>query len=289
VYRSRLDEADAALREAQEAGSDLLELAPLLFTWTAQLASARGDLGARRVAYTEAVRAYREIGDVRRAAGAEMNLADVHNRLGDYAGAERSLREALVQCKRLGNRLMEGYALANLGYALTALGRSDEALRVFEEGKTLATAIGESRLNVSIELYRARCLAESDPEQAIVIAERAIADAKALGYESIVAMASIVASRAELACGRAERALGLSEGAMAIRDRLGSIEEDEADFFVVHALALEALGRTDEARATRARGLARVSELAACIEDAALRDRFATGIAAHRDLARPDV
>jgi hypothetical protein len=87
-----------------------------------------------------------------------------------------------------------------------------------------------------------------------------------------------------LAAGEVQRAVELSSAALALRDELGSVEEDEAELFVVRARALEALGRHEEARAVRARGRARVEEIAAHISEEALRKRFVEDVSAHREL-----
>src|SRR6185503_21355415 len=78
VYCGRLQQAreafDAAMRFAHAATPGTRAL---LAGVRAQLATAFGDLGERRDAFGTAIALYREAGDVRRAAGAETNLADV--------------------------------------------------------------------------------------------------------------------------------------------------------------------------------------------------------------------
>ena len=285
TYAGRLAEAAEALHEASELRDcDPVTLGPLLAVWRAQLASARGALGERRDAYRDAVDRYEQAGDVRRAAGAQMNLADALNRVGAYAEAEPALRQALERCKRLGNRLMAGYALANLGYALTMLGRPDEALEVLREGSDLALDLCEPRLLLSMRLYGARARCESDPQGAAAEA-RAISDeAMGLGLEGIAALALSIVAWGELAGGRPAHALEASDRALRLRDELGSVEEDEAEIFLVHARALEASGRAGEARAVRGRGSARVREIAARIGDAEWTRRFLEDVAAHRVL-----
>src|SRR5690606_24767077 len=125
----RLEEAQRAVEEATSlAARAVPRLGPHAATWRAQVAGVAGDLRGRRDGYAAAVRGYEEAGDLRRAAGAAMNLADVSNRVGAYAEAERALQAAVERCRRVGNPLMEGYAGANLGYALLMQGRSAEAL-----------------------------------------------------------------------------------------------------------------------------------------------------------------
>ena len=51
----------------------------------------------------------------------------MYNRLGSYVEAEAALRQGIEVCRKVGNRMVEGYAWANLGYALSMQGRLDEA------------------------------------------------------------------------------------------------------------------------------------------------------------------
>ncbi len=286
TFAGRLSEAREACDEASRlAATRVSRLAPLAAVWRAQLASARGDLVERREAYEQAVSLYQEAGDLRRAAGAEMNLADAYNRFGAYAEARSALEEALGGCRRLGIRLMEGYALANLGYALTMLGEAAEALGVLGEAADLAGAIGERRLGLSVRIYRARALLRAArPDDAQGAAHEAVEQARALADEALEALALGVGAAAKLDRGDAAGAVELSERAMALRDRLGSIEEDEAELFLVHARALEASGRADEAASVRARGRERVQEIAARIADPELRRGFLEDVEAHRAL-----
>ena len=88
-------------------------------------------------------------------------------------------------------------------------------------------------------------------------------EASDLGDVMISILASSVAAAALLAQGRAEAALRESTAALAEVEARGGIEEDEAEVFVTNARALEAAGRTLEARAVRGRGAVRVEAVAA--------------------------
>jgi hypothetical protein len=79
-------------------------------------------------------------------------------------------------------------------------------------------------------------------------------------------------------------ALARSERALAIRDERQGTEEDEAEVFVARAQALEAAGRADEAASVRERGRRRLREVADGISDPSWRERFVTGLPAHRML-----
>ena len=287
TFAGRLDAAAQACDEASSlAESRVPRLAPLAAVWRGQLVGAQGDHGARCEAYRRAVELYQRGGDLRRAAGAEMNLADAYNRFGAYAEAEQALRAALDACRRLGIRLMEGYALANLGYSLTMLGRPGDALVVLDEAATLAHTVGETRLGLSARMYRARALAlHGDAEAARTEASLVEREAAELGERSLEALALALRGTVRLAQGDPAEALALTARALAIRDELGSVEEDEAEIFLAHARALEAAGRGGDAQAVRARARARIAEIAARITDPDLRRRFHEDIPTHRALA----
>lgn len=287
TYLGQLDHALVALREAEAlAESAAPRVRALAAGWRAQLVSARGDLGERRDAYRRAVDLYTADGDLRRAAGAEMNLADASNRVGAYAEAERALRDALEKCRRVGYRLMEGYALANLGYALTMLGRPDEALAALDEAGALAERAKEARFGVSVRAYRARALLRAGrAKEALREARETALLAEASDLGSVAVLAHTLASEAALSMGQADAALAAATRAMTLRDELGSVEEDEAEVFLAYARALEAHGRLDDAEEARLRGRSRVQYIARRIADPELRQRFVRDVAANRALA----
>jgi tetratricopeptide (TPR) repeat protein len=287
TYLGKLDPARTALREAEAlAESAAPRVRSLAAGWRAQLASALGDLGERRDAFRHAGELYTAEGDLRRAAGAEMNLADASNRVGGYAEAEHALRDALEKCRRLGYRLMEGYALANLGYALTMLNRPEEALAALDEAGALAERAKETRLGVSVRAYRARALLRGGrAKEALREARETAMLAEASDLGSVAVLAHTLASEASLSMGQTDAALAAATRALALRDELGSVEEDEAEVFLAYARALEAQGRLDEAQEARLRGRSRVQYIARRIADPELRERFLRDVAANRALA----
>lgn len=285
TYAGALDEAEVALAEAEplaQAQGPLL--AAHAASWRAQLANARGDHGERRRAYRDAVRLYDSVGDVRRAAGAELNLADAANRVGAYAEAERALQAAVEKCARVGNALWQGYASLNLAYSALQLGREEEARAALEQAAALAERTGEARLAIFARIYGARAVLAREPEEAARAAMLAAVEAGERQLASVRVLALTVASEAHLAAGDVERALTTSAEALALRDELGAVEEDEAEVFLARARALEAAGRKVDAQAVRARGRERIRALAERIADAELRSRFVEDVPAHREL-----
>ena len=285
LYTGKLDAAAERLARAESLARDgAPTLLPLVAIWRAQLAGVLGDLGGRRDAYREAVERYASTGDIRRAAGAAVNLADVHNRVGAYAQAEKELTSALDQCRRVGLRLDEGYGLINLGYSLSRQGRILEALSAIEQAAEIARSTGDVRLGLVVTIYRARALAGDAPQKAAEAAEDAAQRAEAHGLEALAALALTVAAAALLAADRPKDAVIRSQRALEIREKLGGIEEDEAEVFLTHARALSALGRERDAASVRIEGRQRLEEIAGRIGDPALRQSFLQDIESHREL-----
>ena len=294
VIAGRLKDAEAALAEAEAiANRASPRVRAFVSEFRGLLANALGDLGMQVEAYREAVRQYEAIGDVRRAAGAEGNVADAYNRVGAYSEAEVALRATVEKCRRVGNHLVEAYAMVNLGYALAMQDRHSEAIEVIEEARRRAAITRDVRLDLFARVYLTRTRLSVARERGdatrLVVALVAEADAAAeeasrLGLPSIRALALSLAARGLLDLGDATRALERSSEALRIRDVLGSLEEDEGGVFLTHVRALTAAGRAAEATDVRDRGRARLDELASRIGKGSWRDRFRHDVAAHRKL-----
>jgi tetratricopeptide (TPR) repeat protein len=284
TYGGQLARAREALREAERlADAATPRTRAFLSDMRAQLAGAFGDLGERREAYEAAVALYLEAGDIRRAAGAEANLADVYNRVGAFEQAEAALRQAIEGGRRVNNRVTQGYALLNLGYALLMEGKAQEAQGALQDALSIAGTTRDVRLGVAARMYVSMCrLKAASPVEVAQEAEKLAIEAEAVGEPGIAVMSHTVAASARLAVGDHEGALSVSTGAMARLDELGGIEEGEAELFVIHARALEAAGRHREARSVIARGRARIAQIADRISDPEWRRRFLEDVPAHR-------
>ena len=288
LYMGRIADASESIAEAASLAPVSPETAAFVAVWKAQLVTAMGDLGKRKLAYEEAIARFREIGDLRRAASAECNLADTFNRVGAYEEAEAALREALGSCRRVGNRVVEGYALANLGYALAGQERLEEALETFDAALALASELGRPRLALAVRLYRARARMPADPPGVAAEAHALAGEARAAGLPALEATALAVASRAALASGDVATALEHAERAMALRDELGTMEEDEAEVFLALAEALRASGDRERARGGVARGASRLEYLAGRIADVDWRARFLVEVPINRRIIELD-
>jgi tetratricopeptide (TPR) repeat protein len=281
----RLDDAADAVGEAtMTARGSSARVEALAADWRATVSGARGDLAERLLAFSDAQAQYTAVGDLRRAAGAACNVADLYNRLGDFGQAESELRLAREGCRRVNNRLVEGYATANLGYALIRQGRIDEALAELDVSLALANATNETVLRMVVGIYRSRAELGRRPNLEIVKSSRRAADeARTKGLLPLAAMALGIGSSAAYMEGLAELALELAREAMAIRDELGGLEEDEAELFVALARSLEACGDVEAGRRVRARGRERVLAMANGITDSYLRDTY-VAVPAHAEL-----
>jgi tetratricopeptide (TPR) repeat protein len=289
LYMGRIAEAGEAIAEAVATQPVAPDTAAFVAVWRAQLVTAMGDLGKRKQAYEEAVARFREVGDLRRAASAECNLADAFNRVGAYDEAESALREAVASSRRVGNRVVEGYALANLGYALAGQDRLDEALETFDHGIALAEELGRPRLALAIRLYRARALLGTGDAATIAHEARELAEqARAGGLPALEATALAVASRAALSGGDVHAALADAERAMSLRDEIGTMEEDEAEVFLALAEACRTAGESERAREIVARGASRLEFLAGRIEDTDWRARFLVEVPLNRRIIELD-
>jgi tetratricopeptide (TPR) repeat protein len=286
LYAGHIDDAEEAIGAADALEAELsTEAAALIAASKGQIATARGDLGARLDAFQRSVELCRLVGDLRRAAQEESNLADTFNRLGAYEDAERALRAALEMTRRVGNKIAEAFALANLGYALWHLGRHSEALDVLDHADALAEEVGHRYLAIAVRVYRARALlAAGRAEDSAREAETAADEARRAEIPALSAAALTAAADAWLSRGDAAMALGLSGRALSIRDDLGALEEAEAEVFLTHARALADSGRRDEALLVARRGSARLEELAGKIRDPELRRRFFEDVDENRSL-----
>ncbi|MCZ7683789.1 MAG: tetratricopeptide repeat protein [Sandaracinaceae bacterium] len=277
----RTDEAQQALRSIDSAALGVTTRA-IVEDVRGWVAGHVGDLALVRVAYASAAALYAEAGDLRRAAGAESNLADASNRLGRYAEAERALRRALELARKVGNRLTEGYALMNLGFALCESGRHDEAARTLAEAVRIARVTRDARVEIGSRLYGARASLWAGHAVAAADLERLAEEAS--GDVMLQANAWALAARAWLACGDARRASESAARALALLEERGAIEEGEGDVFWAAVLAFEAVEQSARAAGVRARGRQRVLDLAARITDGDARRSFLEDVAAHRFL-----
>ncbi len=278
--------ARATVAEAGALAAECGERTRAVVAETSALAAyARGDLGAALDDFADSARLYTQAGDVRCAAANEANLADFYNRVGDHEAARAALADALTGCRRVGNRVYEGYVLANLGFALERCGRAEEAFAPLAEAEAVCEETGDARLRAAVLTYRARAhLALGRTDGALAECDRAIEQARVVSQDVLAAAAEALGARIELARGAIDRAIARSEHALSLREASGGAGEDDAEIFLARVLALRAAGRDEEAEAVRARGAAHVRAIAAGISRDEWRERFLSGAEANRAL-----
>jgi tetratricopeptide (TPR) repeat protein len=280
------DLADESLDRAEQACADATKQARAL------VLSARGTIAAKRglLAHSlqvQTLHLLEEVGDVRRAANTATNLADTLNFVGEYEEAERALQSAAEKCRRVRLGGGELNALINRSYALTMLGRTDEALTVLDEAHTLAERFGHERPLCRIRLGRIRArFAAGEPELAAEARTEAELQQSRMPMDE-AAVAATVAAQISQHEGSVEDALRWSSEAMRIRDSLGGLELDEGLLFHIHAACLEVAGRKDEAAAVRKKGQDRLSAVASKIEDPKWQQLFLEAVPGNRELMRP--
>ncbi|MBN8616977.1 MAG: hypothetical protein J0L92_40725, partial [Deltaproteobacteria bacterium] len=163
---------------------------------------------------------------------------------------------------RVGNRLTEGYTLANLGRALAAQGRAREAREAIEQASALARQMKDAHLASAAALYACRL----DP-----IAADADTLAALLRDPSPTVRASAHVIEAERAVA-ADRAITHVDEALTIAD--DGLEEGEIEIRAAAARLLDRHSLTERATQARTRAEERLSELATRITDADTRDAF---------------
>jgi tetratricopeptide (TPR) repeat protein len=261
--RGRLEEAG---RDLDAAGERVGALAPAtrgaLEDARGYVAGLSGDLGLRRAAFARAAELHAEAGDLRRAAGSESNAADAACLLGLFEVAESGLRRAVSSARRVGNRLTEGYALANLGRALASLQREREAREALGQARKIAASIGDAHLAAAVDLYACRL----DPARADEARLAALLDDPAPTIRAAAEMiAAERASEPAVVAAHARRALEIAGG---------GLEEGEVDLYVSAAHALTRAGSDVEARAALEEARGRLEALAARITDLDVREAF---------------
>ena len=274
-----------AAREALDATTPLLDKCDLqtrglVENGRGMLAVLTGDFAENYRAMSAAVESNKEAGNLRRAAMNENNLGDCLNRLGAFTEAEAALRKAMETAKRVGNRRALDYARPNLAFAMIALRRPLEALGLLEGQPS-----GDKRTTAVATKFRAAALMDAgEISKALEHASQAVDAFETISENAEKAEALTLAADAEIKLGNPRRAIQLSTLAIALRDELGAVQVDEARIFTVHAEALEANGRAEEARAVLARGKARLLEMAGKITDPAWRKRFLEDVPCNREL-----
>lgn len=232
-----------------------------------------GDVFLFRVHLERAIAAFREAGDLRNVMLETPTLGWCQAELGDFAAAERTLRDALQECARHGVTQTITYAEVNLGYALAGAGRSDEARAT----QTAAAEACAAQKNPRLEGWSRTHLAvlELSSGRDAAAAEQA-ARAKDLlaGAPGLRAWAEATLARALARLDRVDEARALAAKAMETLDGMGAVLQSEASIPLALAEVLHRSGDPDGAAHVLDRAKRRLLDRASRIADDQARMAF---------------
>ncbi|MBK8258062.1 MAG: protein kinase [Polyangiaceae bacterium] len=273
--------ADLAFRDLSHVPSHVIasdpEVAASIHRARAVRAHYSGDPGAALVEFSAAAKAFRDVGDDLSAATQRGNVGFMHVELGEYAEAERALREALEVADRYRLAGLTAFAKHNLGLALGRQGRLDEGRRMEEQAAQAYRAEGNRRMEGGSRIYLANILASAGE---LTTAEEQAQEAIALSSAHPPVQAHALATLADiwLLLGRARDAFQPAEEALRLLEDLGGIEDGEALVRLVHAVALAQLGHHDQAKTSIAKARDRLLSRADKIASPIWRTSFLTRV-----------
>lgn len=256
------DAGDALIARAEKLDVGDHSLArPRVLQARAYRALSRGDYAENYAFVTTMCALYDSVGDRRNGCVQTSNLAFAAIFYGAHEEAEAAVREVAAAARALGLGRMIAFADQKLGQLRFEQGRLAEAIEIQERAIEQFHAFGDARLASSsrLSVVWAR-QALGDVVGAFAQARVAVAEAAILPPPLAVARATL--ADLELAHGSKSMALELSTLASDMVDALGGVEHAATLVRAVHADALHAAGREEEARAVLARELARIGEQA---------------------------
>ena len=173
-----------------------------------------------------------------------LNLSDLGFHGDRYGESLGYLEQGLELARRIGDRRREWFALAEMTYALTMLGRWDEALARLGDlpDEILGRPDVSSVLSGPLEVYLHR--GELAPARELLVRFEELRSASDVQSPAAYAAAEAAVSLAE---GRSEAALEAAERAVATRDALGVAAQDVKQGIRLALEASLALGRRERA------------------------------------------
>lgn len=280
VLAGRVDSADALLAELEAAGADDPAVAGWVREARAVRAGSLGDPGARVLLAQASAACFEGAGDLRNACLQLISVGFARNEIGDYAGAEAALEQALDFGDRMGLVNALSTARAQLGRAQARLGRGDEAETTLRRAIAELTAQSNRRLAGVARSYLAWLLCElSRLEEASVEARSAIAELEAA--PPLRASAEATLALVLLARGHTDEALESALRGQASLESVGRLPTGEGLVRYALVAALEAEGQTDAASTARGEARAQLEERAAKIADGGLRSSFREHVREH--------
>lgn len=266
--------ADSLIRHAEQAAGELTKLTALGSAWVHHAKSARayydGDV-ARFIQEVElSIPAFDAAGDSRTGSNARANLGYAVLMAGDLPRAERLLREAMVQCERVGTHGIGHYVMHNLGLALALRGAVDEGLELERRALHEADTRKETLLLSATHLYLALILSMAGRHEEAVAEARAVRESGA-SIPILRAQSHAAESAALLALGRRSEALERARDAMALLDEHGGTDETEGRVRAAWVEALLDQGEREAAAKAVALAVSRLGARASRLDPALAR------------------
>jgi eukaryotic-like serine/threonine-protein kinase len=216
------------------------------------IAALRAQLDGDAAMYLElserALEGFEDIGDLRTACSARIDVGSGYLLLGAYDEAESTFRAALADAVRMGLGPVSAVLRAHLGLVLAFKGAFDEGKMLLESSIDTFRAQKSKRAEGATAAYLAICLLRAgdlgNAEKVARESSETLASAPLLRPQALGVLARIL-----LACDRAVEALAVAREAAEAIDKLGHVEEGEATVRLALAEALYATGDVDAARA----------------------------------------
>jgi tetratricopeptide (TPR) repeat protein len=262
---------------------------PLVQAWIATAkvwrAAVAGNPDETRRYLLESIVHWDEAGDQRNACNMRANVGITSIELGDFEGAERELRSAVVTARRLAIEPTVAGILQNLGWLLGQRGQAAEAVKLLDESIASFHARGDGRNEGISRLYLARAHLLAGAHDA---ARAACSAAQPLlaGLASWRAYALAVQAELALVAGDVAGARAAADEALALARALEALEEGDAYVRCVAAESAERSGEHEVAAALAREATQRLEARAAKVLDAGLRASFLERVPDHARTTR---
>ncbi len=221
------------------------------------------------------IEAAESIGDVTFATRGRLNVGSSLNHLGMFEEAQAMLERALFDARERRMRILEAFALHNLGMSYARLGNLDLGIDHQRQAARIADETNAARLRVNTRIYEVMFLvwrgAPGDLATALNLARWAVEETRAQPALQILAIFAL--SRVHLARRAVEAAI---EAARDANNRLAAAPVEEWEEFIRLTLieALLANGDEGEANAVLDAAFTALSHRVFSVRDARHRDAF---------------
>jgi tetratricopeptide (TPR) repeat protein len=203
--------------------------------------------------------AYRVAGDRRSVCLQEGNIGAFAAANGAYDEAEEALQSAIAVAHEMGLARVAAITELNVAVMRYEQDRYDEAIALQRHALEAVAAQDDLRSSEHMRVHLARSLAAAGMfDEALAEARKAVEATRSLPPVQVIALATL--ADIELERNAPAAALEHATAADVLLQEIGGIEDDESLVRAVHADALHAAGREEEARAVVGRGLERLEK-----------------------------